>query len=424
MASGSIRSPAAGPARGGLCRLWGLLAVGALGALAGCGGDGAADIGDTYNSVVVADFNGDGWPDVAACASGGSVASAGHVAVFLQEAGMNRYLPPTIHAVGNNPWSIAAGDIDGDGRIDLVTANTILATSGEGSSDVSVLLQTGPTPGAFGVATAYPALYSPHGVAIGDLNGDGRPDLAVASYDGVSVLMQSAARPGTFLPYQAIGNVTAATSIAITDLNGDGRPDLVGSSSQGVFIAAQDASLPGSFPNIGFLAAGQSPNHVAAADIDGDGRVDLAVANHGAFNVAGSASASVILQGAAGFLAPVDYATQYWTQNVAIADLNGDGRPDVATANFGTIPSCTAFDCDLVGTGVSLLMQRAGVPGSLEPAVNLPSANNLSVTWLATADINRDGLTDLVIAQNGGLYIRYQDAQRQGNFGAPTRIDR
>ena len=375
MASGSIRSPAAGPARGGLCRLWGLLAVGALGALAGCGGDGAADIGDTYNSVVVADFNGDGWPDVAACASGGSVASAGHVAVFLQEAGMNRYLPPTIHAVGNNPWSIAAGDIDGDGRIDLVTANTILATSGEGSSDVSVLLQTGPTPGAFGAATAYPALYSPHGVAIGDLNGDG-------------------------------------------------RPDLVGSFAQGVFIAAQDASLPGSFPNIGFLAAGQSPNHVAAADIDGDGRVDLAVANHGAFNVAGSASASVILQGAAGFVAPVDYATQYWTQNVAIADLNGDGRPDVATANFGTIPSCTAFDCDLVGTGVSLLMQRAGVPGSLEPAVNLPSANNLSVTWLATADMNRDGLTDLVIAQNGGLYIRYQDAQRPGNFGAPTRIDR
>ena len=421
MGTRSVHSAGAATARRYRRLLWGGLA---LGALASCGGDGAGDIGDSYTSVVVADFNGDGWPDVAASAFGGSVTAPGHVAVFLQEAGMNRFLPPTLHAVGNNPASIAAGDIDGDGRVDLVTANSILATSGEGSSDVSVLLQTGPAAGSFGMATAYPAPYSPHGVAIGDLNGDGRPDLAVASYDGVSVLMQSAARPGSFLPYQVIGNVTAATSITIADLNGDGRPDLAGSFYQGVFIAMQDPSLPGAFPALGFLAAGQSPNHVAAADIDGDGRVDLAVANHGAFNVAGSASASVILQGVAGFMAPVNYPTQYWTQNVAIADLDGDGRPDVAAANFGTLNSCQALDCDLIGTGISLLMQRATAPGSLEAAVNLPSANAMSVTWLATADIDRDGLTDLVVAQNGGLYIRYQDPQHPGTFGAPMRIDR
>jgi hypothetical protein len=148
----------------------------------------------------------------------------GYVAVYRQDgANPGHFLAASTYPVGNDPASVAVADLDGDGRPDIATANTILATSGAGESTVSVLLQDAVQPGRYVPAVSYATGPGPASVAIGDLNGDGRPDLAVADSSGISVLLQDAA--GRFLPKTTIATGGGCTSVAIADLDGDGTPD-------------------------------------------------------------------------------------------------------------------------------------------------------------------------------------------------------
>src|SRR5262249_53714998 len=116
------------------------------------------------------------------------------------------------------PTSVKTADLNGDGKMDVVTANF-------GSNDVSVLLGKGD--GTFQGAQDYPAGNNPHSVAIGDLNGDGKLDLAVADRNGgLSVLLGNG--DGTFQPAQSFSTDTGGSfGVAIGDLNGDGAPDVV-----------------------------------------------------------------------------------------------------------------------------------------------------------------------------------------------------
>src|SRR5205807_1568483 len=131
-------------------------------------------------------------------------------------------------ATASAPLSVAAGDLNGDGRPDLAVANY-------GANTVSVLLNT-TAPGAatpsFAPRLDFPTGTNPFSVAIGDLNGDGRPDLAAANCGAntVSVLRNTTA-PGaatpSFAARQDFATGTEPRSVAVGDLNGDGRPDLV-----------------------------------------------------------------------------------------------------------------------------------------------------------------------------------------------------
>src|SRR5881628_2469498 len=150
--------------------------------------------------------------------------------VFLSSALPNPALAQTVSfiaradlEVGTNPRSVAVGDFNGDGRLDLAVTN---ASSYDVPGTVSVLLGNGD--GTFQSALSFAAGSDARSVAVGDFNGDGRPDLAVANagYPGtVSVLLGNG--DGTFQPAQSFAAGSNAVSVAVGDVNGDGRPDLV-----------------------------------------------------------------------------------------------------------------------------------------------------------------------------------------------------
>src|SRR5262249_40141095 len=156
---------------------------------------------------------------------------------------------------------------------------------------------------------------------------------------------QDAANPGQFhAPVSLATGNNGAAGVTIADLNGDGSNDilLATSDSNGnngtVYVFYQSTASPGTFLPAVTLPAGAQSNAVQVADVNGDGLPDIIVANVGpGTDATGSAGVSVLLQDAAHpgtFLAPVTYATQGGSVDVAVADLNGDGKPDLVVANL------------------------------------------------------------------------------------------
>ena len=271
----------------------------------------------------------------------------------------------SFHAVGIHPLSVAVGDFNGDGILDLAVANGT-------SNTVSVLLGNGE--GTFQPAVNYPAGSGPISVAVGDFNDDGKPDLAVAdSGGGVSVLLGNG--NGTF---QKAGNYPAGTnpmSVAVGDLNGDGYLDLAvanyGSNNVSVLLGKGD----GTFQTAVNYAAGTNPTSVAVGDFNGDGIPDLAVADWGG-------GVSVLLGfGGGTFQTAVNYAAGSNPYSVAVGDFNGDGILDLAVANNG-------------GKNVSVLLGYGD--GTFQPAVNY--AADWNPVSVAVGDFNGDGRMDLAVA--------------------------
>ena len=245
----------------------------------------------------------------------------------------------TNYPTGISPSSVAIGDLNGDGRLDLVTANiggdpTALPPP---AGTISVLLGNGG--GTFSAATPYPTgSVLPFSVAIGDLNGDGRLDLAVVNgSNSISVLLGQAGGGFLTLTPRALSGLNNPSSVALGDLNGDGRLDLA------VTPYSIDPSNPsfdthavlvflgngdGSFGSQSTYTTGTNPDAVAMGDLNGDGRLDLAVANRDSNTV------SVLLGNVGGgFQQQIQYPTGLGPDSVAIRDLNGDGKLDVAVAN-------------------------------------------------------------------------------------------
>jgi hypothetical protein len=369
-----------------------------------------------YWSVAAADLNGDGKLDIAVSYSkiAGPPPHPGIVAIYLQDsANPGTFLSPVNYDVGNDPVALAIGDLNGDGKSDIVTANTIMNADGIGSSSVSVLLQDPANPGQFLSAASYATGFSPVAVAIGDLNGDGRPDLAVADTTGISLLMQKPTAPGTFLAFTTIGVGNGGTSaVAIGDLDGDGSADLVASTASGINVYVQDPTSPGSFPSPVAYQAGEQPIFIAIQDLNGDGRPDLAVANYGTPDDGSTASLSVLLQSASGagvFLSATNYSAGIRSSVVAAADLDGDSKPDLVVANSG----------EFSGYSVSVLLHDRLQPGTFQPATNY--AQNNVTTWVSVGDMDGDGKPDLVIADDG-VVIQVQDPANPGKFLPPVVI--
>src|SRR5262249_10897601 len=155
-----------------------------------------------------------------------------------------------------------------------------LVTANGSSNSVSVLLASG-APGSFAPKVDYATSSAPGFVALGDLNGDGRLDMATANYSSnrVSVLLASGA-PGSFGPNVEYAVGSSPTEVELGDLNGDGRLDMAttnsGSNSVSVLLNSSTPNPGGAFGAPANSALGSGPRSVAVGDLNGDGRLDLA----------------------------------------------------------------------------------------------------------------------------------------------------
>jgi FG-GAP-like repeat/PASTA domain len=267
---------------------------------------------------------------------------------------------PHNYQAGRHATSVAVADLNGDNKADLAVANE--------SGTVSVLLNPGS--GRFKTRRAYRAGRRPASVTIADLNGDHRPDLAVANAGASSISTLLNTGSGRFAPKHGYGTGQEPIDVASGDLNGDRRPDLVTANSESSTISVLTNEDGGSFgPKVDYQFPQDSyVSSVAISDVNGDGKADLVAAN--------DPKVSVFLNTGDGtFEARRDYKSS--GDFLAIADMNGDGRPDLVTA--------TSFT-------VSVLLNRGD--GSFAPRRNYYTG-----VWgssIAVGDLNRDGRPDVV----------------------------
>jgi FG-GAP-like repeat/FG-GAP repeat len=412
--------------------------------LASCGG-GSPYSYSAPNSVVIADFNGDGFNDIAIAAAyidqTSSTESPGYVSVVLQQPGSPGTFQSPVHlATDGNPSALAVGDIAGGGSKDLVAANFNKGT-------VSVLLQTSPNSGtSFKQQLSVPTGGNPTDVAICDVNGDGRADLVVADGDlvnGGSVLLVPQTAPGQFGAATTIGTMPTDTNdgatvpdpaygVACGNLNGDGHSmDVVVTSFFENFAASytygasgivslflHDPNNPG-----GFLARQDIPiygiiHRVVIADVNADGLPDIVISNEGqGYDGIGAPGAVVLLQNTApgaatSFAAPVTFTSDS-AVSIAVADLNGDGMPDIVIASgyqnanavevlLNTTPKGSAN----LSFGTATTYTGLGNPASV-----------------AIGDLNHDGLPDIASADGTGavMYIQ-QSGANLGTFAPGLEV--
>jgi hypothetical protein len=315
-------------------------------------------------SLAMGDLNGDGKLDLAT-----ANLLSDTVSVLLNRDG--RFQAKVDYRTGSGPSSVAIGDLNGDGKPDLATGNdgavSVLANRGDGTFARHVELE------ARGA-----------GVAIGDLNGDGRPDLATAGAYAVSVLLNRGG--GSFEAEVDYRTGSGPASVAIGDLNGDGRPDLVTANGGDDTISVLFNASDGRFQAKHDYGVGIYPDSVALGDLNGDGKPDLVAAN------GDESTVSVLLnRGEGRFSEGRYYRTGHWPEEVAIGDLNGDGKPDLATANLTT----RDFRSQIAGT-VSVLPNRGD--GTFHRRIDYGSGRGTSS--VAIGDLNSDLKPDLATSNS------------------------
>ncbi|MES1172085.1 MAG: VCBS repeat-containing protein [Bacteroidota bacterium] len=295
----------------------------------------------------------------------------------------------TVYPVGLETRSVAVGDVDGDGSDDVVTVS-------RSSQDVSVLqpsvlLKHGD--GRLAEPVSYPAYaYYPAMVTLGDLNKDGKPDLITIDRGNIAVFLNRG--DGTFASPVNHAAGLAGEWVTAGDLNGDGYPDLVVTNAQAaVDTPPQNGAVAvllnqgdATFGDPALYGVGISPSEATIADLNGDGRNDLAVTN------SNDTSVSILLNEGQGlFAAPTAIAVgRHYFKAITNADLNGDGSPDLVLG--GGRPDV------LPGTfGVGVLLNLGG--GRFDPLATY--APETEVQDIVAGDLNGDSKPDLGLVVNG-----------------------
>ncbi|MCU0569895.1 MAG: FG-GAP-like repeat-containing protein [Oculatellaceae cyanobacterium Prado106] len=283
--------------------------------LAESGGSSAFDI-------VSADFNGDGKLDVAIAQR-----DTDEVAVLLGN-GNGTFGLPTLLKVGDQPRSLAVGDFNKDGRPDLVTATT-------GETEVSVLMNQGNGQFRSADRVTVDEKTQPYSVAVGDLDGDGNLDLITANFYADSITVLLGKGNGEFRSGKSytVGNIgTAPTGIALGDFNQDRKLDVAVSnlSATGRNAALLLGDGKGAFESRLDLSVGGKALSIQAADWNGDGKLDLITPDF-------STGTTTVLLGDGQGLFPSFVQTTVGVEpsDLAIGDVDQDRKLDFVAMNSG-----------------------------------------------------------------------------------------
>ncbi len=365
--------------------------------------------------TAVGDLDGDGRPDLVVVS-----VSDGMVWVYRNISTNGPLSPasfaaPVILSMGGNPNDVALADLNGDGRLDIVVADNL-------NNHVSVF-QNFCTPGvittnSFAAAVNFPVGQQPTAVAVMDLNGDGLPEIvtANASDNTISVLQNTGAPGGitsnTFAAHVDFPTGATPEWVAIGDLDGDGQPDIATENINGNSVSIlRNLGSGGSITTNSFaphvdLAGVGGGEQVVMGDVDGDGKLDLLVSAYTAeaFSVFRNISTPGSLT-TNSFAPRIDFPTGGRAHRVALGDFDGDGRLDITATT--EIPNQLLIFRNLSSPGVF-------TNTSLAAPVILPTGSNPNATCIA--DLNGDGQPDIFMEDGFGNDVMiYQNVMPPAN---------
>lgn len=317
-------------------------------------------------------------------------------------------------STGTNPHSVSLGDLNGDGHVDIITANY-------SDDNISVLLGNGD--GSFGSAKSYVVGDGADSISLGDINGDGILDVVSANYGGYDVTLLTGNGDGTFQNAVTIGYGDSPASTSLGDLNGDGLLDVVVSNYYGDNALILVGNGDGTFQDALTLNVGSHPGSVRLGDLNGDDNLDIVTSNAYGDNV------SVLLGNGDGtFESAVNIGVGNFPRSVALGDLNGDDVLDIVTSNTsggdftvllgngdGSFQSAKTFGSG--GAGQEIQLQDVNGDGQLDiiSSKTYVSLGNGDGTFqsgqsfspgsspysVALGDLDEDGVLDIVTANIG-----------------------
>jgi hypothetical protein len=359
----------------------------------------AYDLSAVPAAVAAADVNGDGYLDVIVALPANSKGDPNDLVAVLFGKGDGTLQPPLYYGVGVGPQFVAVQDLNGDGRPDLVVANT--GTDAAPGNNVSVLMNVA---GTFPAHVEYSTGNGPASVAIGDFNKDGNPDLAVANSRDGTVSMLLGKSNGTFQSQTVYPVGSDPMAVAAGDFNADGNVDLAVGNFNDSTISILLGKGNGSFkPQVTFATAFGEPYAIVVADFNGDKKLDLAVSNEGEDSI------SILLGNGDGtFLPHVDY----WAGNgpglLVAGDFNGDSKIDLAVPDDGWASRADNKLTLLLGNGDGAFRSYR-----LYPAGDTPVA-------VASGDFNNDGYPDLVAVNSVDSSVSVLLGNGDGTYQSQT----
>ncbi|MEG4365363.1 DUF4347 domain-containing protein, partial [Microcoleus sp. C2C6] len=376
------------------------------------------------NSVSIGDIDGDDLLDIATA----NYNSSNNVSILLNTTATGATTPTfadqVIFPTGGKPSFVSISDMNGDELGDLVVANI-------NSDDVSILLNTtvAGSPPTFDTQAPFPTGDGPNWVSIGDIDGDTKPDIATANINSndVSILLNTTTAPGappTFAPKADWPTGSIPRAVSIGDFNGDDKPDIATANINGndVSILLNNTTAPGApltFADPVSFSTGTNPTSISIGDFNGDDKPDLVTTNSGSGNL------SILLNTTTDpttlSFAPQDFGTGAGPRSVSIGDFNADTKPDLALVNFIDNTASILLNTTPTGTDTLTFANQVDFPTAEGPiSLNIGDFNGDDLPDLAVANYNSDNASILLYTTPKVTAVT---ATADGSYGVGSTIN-